>query len=225
MSVCARETGAVDQYVVSWDMLKLRSVFGFAVSRSQIFLQRGESHWSPLPFRFDRVCRDVIKRRFAWLLHRGVDCSMSEGSEKRLMDQNQDRDLKRSGSGSEEEGQIQAAKKRRTSAEEQKQDQEQDQEQRQRQKQDVDQDQDGDNKKIPKKKVALLMAYSGKGYYGMQVQTEAGSSASGVSVWECDRVVVCARGTLGDPSSGPSKTTWLAPSSSPAASLRTTART
>lgn len=28
---------------------------------------------------------------------------------------------------------------------------------------------DQDEKKYPKKKVALLMAYSGKGYYGMQV--------------------------------------------------------
>lgn len=27
-------------------------------------------------------------------------------------------------------------------------------------------------KKYPKKKVVLLMAYSGKGYYGMQVHTE-----------------------------------------------------
>ncbi len=28
-----------------------------------------------------------------------------------------------------------------------------------------------DEKKYPKKKVVLLMAYSGKGYYGMQVHT------------------------------------------------------
>lgn len=32
-----------------------------------------------------------------------------------------------------------------------------------------------DEKKYPKKKVALLVAYSGKGYYGMQVGTEADS--------------------------------------------------
>lgn len=31
-----------------------------------------------------------------------------------------------------------------------------------------------DEKKYPKKKVVLLMAYSGKGYYGMQVLTVAG---------------------------------------------------
>lgn len=31
-----------------------------------------------------------------------------------------------------------------------------------------------DEKKYPKKKVALLMAYCGKGYYGMQVLTVAG---------------------------------------------------
>lgn len=30
-----------------------------------------------------------------------------------------------------------------------------------------------DEKKYPKKKVALLMAYSGKGYYGMQVHIVA----------------------------------------------------
>lgn len=31
---------------------------------------------------------------------------------------------------------------------------------------------DQDEKKYPKKKVALLMAYSGKGYYGMQVSLD-----------------------------------------------------
>lgn len=31
-----------------------------------------------------------------------------------------------------------------------------------------------EDRRYPKKKVALLMAYSGKGYYGMQVQTSAG---------------------------------------------------
>lgn len=196
--MCARKNRAVDQYVVSRDMLKLRPVFGVVVTRSQNFLKGGESHSSLLRSRFDRVSRDVIKPCIAWFLHQGVACNMSEGSEVRLMDQNQvreqDQDLKRSGLGGEEGEQIQAAKRRRTSAEEQK--------------QDLDQDQDGDNRKCPKKKVALLMAYSGKGYYGMQVKMEAGSSASGVPVWECDRVVVCARGTLGAPSSGPSKTTW-----------------
>lgn len=30
-------------------------------------------------------------------------------------------------------------------------------------------DQNQDDKRIPKRKVVLLMAYSGKGYYGMQV--------------------------------------------------------
>lgn len=214
--VCAYgKTGAVDQHGVSQDMLKLRPVFGVVVTRSQNFLKGGESHSSLLPPRLDRVCRDVIKRRIAWFLHQGVVCNMSE---ERLMDQNRDRDqdldLKRSGRGGEETAQIQPAKRRRTAAEEE-----------QKQKQDLDEDQDGDNRKCPKKKVALLMAYSGKGYYGMQVQTEAGSSASGVPVWKCDRVVVSARGTLGAPSSGPSKTTWSAPSLSLAASLRTTART
>lgn len=156
-------------------MLKLRPVFGFVVTRSQNFLKGGESHSSPLPSRFDRVCRDVIKRRIAWFLHQAVAGNMSEGSEERLMDQNQD--LKRSGRGGEEGEQIQAAKRRRTAEE---------QEQKQDLGKDQDQEQDGDNRKCPKKKVALLMAYSGKGYYGMQVQTGAGSSASGVSMWECD---------------------------------------
>jgi len=32
---------------------------------------------------------------------------------------------------------------------------------------------DQDEKKYPKKKVALLMAYSGKGYYGMQVSCDS----------------------------------------------------
>lgn len=86
---------------------------------------------------------------------------MSEGSEERLMDQNQDLDLKRSGQGDEEEEQLQAAKRRKTS-------EDQDQEQKQ------NPGQDPNNKKYPKKKVALLMAYFGKGYYGMQVQ--AGSA-------------------------------------------------
>lgn len=35
-----------------------------------------------------------------------------------------------------------------------------------------------DDKKCPKKKVVLLMAYSGKGYYGMQVHTAAGIALS-----------------------------------------------
>lgn len=33
----------------------------------------------------------------------------------------------------------------------------------------TDQDEQNVDRKYPKKKVALLMAYSGKGYYGMQV--------------------------------------------------------
>lgn len=33
----------------------------------------------------------------------------------------------------------------------------------------VDQEQTENERKYPKKKVALLLAYSGKGYYGMQV--------------------------------------------------------
>lgn len=36
-------------------------------------------------------------------------------------------------------------------------------------KDDGDQSQAEKEKRLPKKKVALLMAYSGKGYYGMQV--------------------------------------------------------
>lgn len=129
------------------------------------------------------------------------------------MEQNQDQglDLKRSGQGDENGDQIQAAKRRKAAAEDEQQTQ--------------DLDQDGDNKKCPKKKVALLMAYSGKGYYGMQVRTGSRSPSSGASVWKCDRVVLCARGTLGAPSSGPSKTTWSVPSSRPAASLRIMART
>lgn len=149
-------------------MLKFRPVFGAVVTRSRTFLRGGERCSSPLPPKFDRVCRDVIKRRVACFLHQGVGCNMSEGSEERLMDQNQDlnqdrdqdRDLKRSERGGEEEEQIQATKRRKTAAEDQKQEQEQEQKQ--------DRDQDGDNRKCPKKKVALLMAYSGKGYYGMQ---------------------------------------------------------
>lgn len=35
-----------------------------------------------------------------------------------------------------------------------------------------------DEKKYPKKKVVLLLAYSGKGYYGMQVRTVVGLSLS-----------------------------------------------
>lgn len=196
----------------------LRPVFRVVVVRSQNFLQHGESRSPPLLFRFDRVCCDVIKHHIACFFHQGVVCNMSEGTGDRLMDQNGDQglDLKRSGRVGEDEGQIQAAKRRKTAANEQTQDQ----------KQDLDQDQDGESRKFPKKKVALLMAYSGKGYYGMQVQTGSTSSASGVPVRECDHFVcLCARGTLGAPSSGPSKTTWSVPSSSLAASLRTMART
>lgn len=40
-----------------------------------------------------------------------------------------------------------------------------------RRKTDLDSNED---RRFPKKKVALLMAYSGKGYYGMQVQNSAG---------------------------------------------------
>lgn len=37
-----------------------------------------------------------------------------------------------------------------------------------------------EDRRYPKKKVALLMAYSGKGYYGMQVPTSAGLCGSSV---------------------------------------------
>lgn len=42
-----------------------------------------------------------------------------------------------------------------------------------------------DEKKFPKKKVVLLLAYSGKGYYGMQVHGEAGHLSSSFS--SCSR--------------------------------------
>lgn len=38
----------------------------------------------------------------------------------------------------------------------------------------TDLEQSTEDRRYPKKKVALLMAYSGKGYYGMQVHTPAG---------------------------------------------------
>lgn len=44
----------------------------------------------------------------------------------------------------------------------------------------VDVEQTEDEKKYPKKKVVLLMAYSGKGYYGMQVH-----SISDLSIVKC----------------------------------------
>lgn len=38
-------------------------------------------------------------------------------------------------------------------------------------------DAEGQNKRTPKRKIVLLMAYSGKGYHGMQVRGRAGAAA------------------------------------------------
>lgn len=84
---------------------------------------------------------------------------MSEGSRQQQMDQ----DRKRSERSDEEDEKLQTSKRSRVAAEEH----------------------DGDNRKCPKKKVALLMAYSGKGYYGMQVHTRAAPSAPG---FRCSRL-------------------------------------
>lgn len=84
---------------------------------------------------------------------------MSEGSRQQQMDQ----DRKRSERSDEEDEKLQSSKRRRAVAEEH----------------------DGDNRKCPKKKVALLMAYSGKGYYGMQVHARAAPSVPG---FRCSRL-------------------------------------
>lgn len=93
-----------------------------------------------------------------------------------------------------------------------------------RRKTDVEQSQE--DRRYPKKKVALLLAYSGKGYYGMQVQTPA--APFGVLTFlsaAALKSVLCGRGTLDLQSSGPSRTTWWPRSSSLAASLKTMQRT
>lgn len=67
-----------------------------------------------------------------------------------------------------------------------------------------------DDKKYPKKKVVLLMAYSGKGYYGMQVHTAAGFSLHTLHFLHLAEFkrVLCFREILEPLSSGPSKTIW-----------------
>lgn len=89
----------------------------------------------------------------------GLVYRMSDGSRQQQMDQ----DRKRSERSDEEDEKLQTSKRRRAATEEH----------------------DGDNRKCPKKKVALLMAYSGKGYYGMQVHTRATPSAPG---FRCSRL-------------------------------------
>lgn len=49
----------------------------------------------------------------------------------------------------------------------------------------VDGEHTEDEKKYPKKKVVLLVAYSGKGYYGMQVNTIADLSVLGICLLSC----------------------------------------
>lgn len=89
-----------------------------------------------------------------------------------------------------------------------------------RRKTDVEQSQE--DRRYPKKKVALLLAYSGKGYYGMQVQTSASSPSLCPAAFKS---VLVGRGILDLRSSGPSRMTWWLRSSNPAASLKTTQRT
>lgn len=109
------------------------------------------------------MCRDVIRHRvlsgvFSELVYR-----MSEGSGQQQMDQ----DRKRSERSDEEDEELQTSKRRRAAAAE---------------------EHDGDNRKCPKKKVALLMAYSGKGYYGMQVHTRAAPWAPWAPGFRCSRL-------------------------------------
>lgn len=82
-----------------------------------------------------------------------------------------------------------------------------------------------EDRRYPKKKVALLLAYSGKGYYGMQVPPPAGLPRVLPSVPLGLTGVLPLRGIPGPPSSGPSRTTWWLHSSNQAASPPTMERT
>lgn len=48
----------------------------------------------------------------------------------------------------------------------------------------TDEDQTAEEKRFPKRKVVLLMAYSGKGYYGMQVSCEK-ETVMGLGLFTC----------------------------------------
>lgn len=85
-----------------------------------------------------------------------------------------------------------------------------------------------DEKKYPKKKVVLLLAYSGKGYYGMQVDTVAGFPLSALyflTSCSVQMFSVFFREILGRLSLGPSKMIWSLHLSNLAAFLKTTATT
>lgn len=67
-----------------------------------------------------------------------------------------------------------------------------------------------EDRRYPKKKVALLLAYSGKGYYGMQVQTSAGIYAFiHFLLFHWFKCVPCLSGIPDHLSSGLLRTTWL----------------
>lgn len=66
-----------------------------------------------------------------------------------------------------------------------------------------------DDKKYPKKKVVLLMAYSGKGYYGMQVHSAAGPlTPHPRRFFIAEFEPLCFREIQEPLSSGPLKTIW-----------------
>lgn len=145
-------------------MFKVRPVFGALVSR-RVTSDRSGKHagsFAPVP----SLCSACAVASFGTVscgVLSGVFSElvyrMSEGSRQQQMDQ----DRKRS-ERSEEDEELQTSKRRRSAAAE---------------------EHDGDNRKCPKKKVALLMAYSGKGYYGMQVHTRAAPWAPG---FRCSRL-------------------------------------
>lgn len=69
-------------------------------------------------------------------------------------------------------------------------------------------------RKLPKRKIVLLMAYSGKGYHGMQVRGSGPPRPPGPALrLRGDRSSAprCGRGRDGSPSAG----TWLHPSEMP----------
>lgn len=147
-------------------MFKIRPVFGALVSR-RVTSDRSGKHagsFAPVP-RLCSACAvtslgtvscGVLSGVFSELVYR-----MSEGSRQQQTDQ----DRKRSERSDEEDEELQTSKRRRAAA--------------------GAEEPDGDNRKCPKKKVALLMAYSGKGYYGMQVHTRAAPWAPG---FRCSRL-------------------------------------
>lgn len=66
-----------------------------------------------------------------------------------------------------------------------------------------------DDKKYPKKKVVLLMAYCGKGYYGMQVHSAEGPlTPHARCFFIAESEALCFREILEPLSSGPLKTIW-----------------